>query len=44
MWKIMKAKMFTGIAAFAYLIALTGISINSYFLSYEPEIPEELQK
>ncbi|MED0677641.1 MULTISPECIES: cyclic lactone autoinducer peptide [Aneurinibacillus] len=44
MWQKMKGKMFGGIASIAYLLALTGISTNSWWTSYEPEIPKELQK
>lgn len=44
MMKKLKATAFTYAASFAYLFALADIGTNSWFVSYQPEIPEELQK
>ncbi|MCP1356120.1 cyclic lactone autoinducer peptide [Aneurinibacillus migulanus] len=40
----LKSKTFTWVASLAYLVALTEISTNSFWVSYQPEIPEELQR
>jgi cyclic lactone autoinducer peptide len=44
MWNKLKFKAFSLVASLAYLIALTEISTNSFWVSYQPEIPEELQR
>ncbi|WP_081413372.1 cyclic lactone autoinducer peptide [Aneurinibacillus terranovensis] len=44
MWRILRSKAFKCVASLAYLVALTDVSANSWFVAYQPEIPEELQK
>ncbi|SNS57208.1 cyclic lactone autoinducer peptide [Anaerovirgula multivorans] len=42
--KILKNYILTSMASLLSLIALTGISTNSIFYLYEPNIPKSLKK